>query len=159
MGFWSSHPMAGDGPLDAKDELDCLLFSEEEIDNNLYLDEDVYKERLLAHLEEAINLDYPDGQTFVLPFTIAELQICITDKRLSDVIKEMIGDGGNLLRGFPPVQAVSSDYKLMYNNFQTPLDHANYLRDLWDDLMEGNIPFSVLKERGSFLHTILSNFV
>lgn len=159
MGFWSAHPMAGDLALDAKDELDCLLFTEEEIDNDLYLDCEIYKSRLLGNLEEAIHLEYPYGQRFVLPFTIAELQLRITDKKTSYLIKDMIGDGGNQLRGYPPIQAVGKDYKVTYNNFQTPLDYANQLRDLWDDLMEGKVPFTVLKDQGNLFDYIVQNFI
>lgn len=157
MVFWSPHPMAGDLPLDAKDELDCLLFTEDEIDSDLHQNSKIYKERLLAHLIEAIGLDYPYGQSFVLPFTIAELQIRIEDKNISNMIKEMIGDGGNQLRGYPPIQAIGKDYKTTYNNFQTPLDYANQLRDLWDDLMEGKVSFSVLKDKGSLFDYVLHN--
>jgi len=144
MNFWSKHPLDGEMPLEAKEMLEELIFNEDELDDYLFVDEEIYRERLLERMNDAIQFSYPFNQSFVLPFLIARLEMRIEDVELANKVKSMIGDGGAAMRGHSCLQAVGKQYKQHYNNFASPLDYANQLRDMWDALMLGEAEFSQL---------------
>lgn len=165
MGYWSSHPMSGDAPLDFKDNLDYLLFSEEEIEQKVYFNLDVYKERLENRLKEAMKLDYTrkvtqytfpqseengpgnrylEDASFVLPFTVVECQLRILDPVISQTLKEMIKDGGARTRTYSIPEVGSPEYPTReneYNQLESPFDYAIQLYENWEGLMNGSLSF------------------
>jgi hypothetical protein len=138
MGYWGVHPMEGDSPLD-----DRFVIHEQIEDENEDFDElsnDVVVRRLrdrLPAIYEAVMTKVDEGSRFVLPFTIAENRIRIKDAKMSAQIKELIGDGGHAHRGYDPAAATGT--------FETPKDFADQLYQNWDQLMDGTLPFNVLK--------------
>lgn len=141
MGYWDTHPMAGDLPMDAEYALTDLLFSNEERDAALHHDSTFYKERLTQKAEEASHIDFFEGQNYVLPFKVAELGIRISDKALSEKIKSMIGDGGASDRGYPLADSSATNN---YNEFVSPYDYACALYDQWDKGMDGEVDLSTI---------------
>ncbi len=159
MGYWDVHPMAGDDPLDALGVIDFYLFSKEEYFLYNFNDPDnlaeflgIYRKRLLSQLHEAPHLEFPKEQTFVLPYIVCEFQIQIRDEVLSQRIKRMIRDGGASFRGY---RLLKSTKENSYNHFQSPYDYACQLRDLWGDLMSGEVRFDELAHQRSFFEVIL----
>jgi hypothetical protein len=150
MGFYSVHPMGGDLPQDIKDQL--LDFSEEEIRNEVFLDAKECKRRLENRLYELAENGLGD-YSYVLPFLVLEYKIQIEDKVLSEKIKNRIGDGGAKLRGYPVFPNTSEHYPKKendWNHLESPFDYAVKLSDLWDDLMNGTVPFSAAERNGAF---------
>jgi hypothetical protein len=145
MGYWSEHPMGGDSPLDDKEELMRQVYELTEAEESLFYSPDsparaeliekmknLFIEKLPQLIEFSENLDCP----WVLPYQIVEFEIKITDKNLSDQIKELIGDGGSEERYY------DKDEK------ESPLTHASYLYSIWDELMAGTKPFENLEDPG-----------
>jgi hypothetical protein len=85
--------------------------------------------------QQALPAMIADQHTFVIPFLVADQQIRITDPELSQKVKEMIGDGGAVKRGYG---------KELTGTFDSPADYAEELRNMWDDLMSGDAPFEGL---------------
>lgn len=139
MGYWDSHPMAGDSPMDALYGLTDLLFTEEEQDKDFHYNDELYKTRLTEKLREATGLTFYRDQQFILPFKVAELGIQIQDEILSHTIKKMIGDGGASDRGY---DSKPSNQENNYNDFQSPYDYARCLYDLWEAGMKGDFDLS-----------------
>lgn len=139
MGYWDSHPMAGDLPMDAEYDLDGLLFTTEEIKKELQYDQIEFERRFRLKLEEASEVKFYQKQNYVLPFKMVEYEIRTNDSVLSQKIKDMIGDGGAVCRNYPI--DVESNKENGYNNFESPYDYARHLYDIWDDLMSGKIDF------------------
>lgn len=179
MGYWSTHPMGGDTPLDYQAELEEIigLSGDEE--------KEEYKEKIMEKLQELadvtftrdafhydfskaeitqtkegmevknlVSTPYEENCGFVVPFTIAELGIQISDEVLSRKLKNMIGDGGAANREYDIPNKGSKEYPIKennWNNLETPFDYARQLYDLWDDLMKGNVSFDVLsQDKGLF---------
>jgi len=151
MGYWSEHPMGGDSPMDSQFVIMDVLFTGEEFDNEEIYTYDEIKKRLSEQIEKVLEVVKEDlDDEFVLPFTIAEFEVQIKDKTLSEEIKEMIYDGDNCERGYEydPVPTKENNY----TDFDRPICYANQLRDLWDELMENKSKFNELgKNKGLFV--------
>jgi hypothetical protein len=152
MGYWSKHPMGGDFPRDERLKIvekacgSCKIYDElfsSDIKNDTYHLDEVIKEGLTEKfIDKATRFRYSEGHKFVLPFVIAEYEIRIKDKKISDKVKAMIGDGGSSIRGYN------------INDPDSPGTHAKRLYDLWDDLMEGKVEFSEIYKDPGLLETI-----
>src|ERR1035437_42472 len=96
MGYWSEHPMAGDTPLDYRDE----LLSRYDINNTVYYEREVGELKYLIE-NDLISLikQSEEYDNFTLPFIIIEYKVKIPNKLIAR-IKKLIGDGRNNVRGY-----------------------------------------------------------
>lgn len=159
MGFFSVHPMGGELPQEIKDQI--LDFSAEEIINERFLDAEECKRRVENCLYELAENNL-DNYSYVLPFLVLEYKIQIKDKALSEKIKNRIGDGGAKLRGYPVFQSHCEHYPKKeneWNHLQSPFDYAVKLYDLWDELLKGTIPFSVVEKDEGLINFINKQFL
>lgn len=153
MGYWGSHPMAGDAPLDAVDLLKDLLFTPEEQafepdpndpDEPAWgpgWDGEELAKRLNERLPEVVawieaSASRPGDRftaddRFVLPFLMAEHGLRTADQALSARIKAMIGDGGARRRRY-----TDEDFA----RGKGPRVHAERLHASWDAFMAGSEP-------------------
>ena len=160
MGYWSTHPMAGDTPLDYRNNIDFGIYTEDEWyatceDPSLISREEIKNrwEKKLPKFIEIFEGEEKEG-SFVLPFEVVAYQIIIKDKNLSERVKNMIGDGGAKDRGYDcPV----SNKENNYNDFKSPNDYACQLRNNWDDLMDGKISFESLEREVSLIETMVKH--
>lgn len=137
MGYWNVHPLAGDIPNNKKLEIDVLLFSQKELVKCFDIDDELYRNRLIQHLEQVSNINL-NTFSFILPFLVAQYHIKVSNNILSQKLKRMIGDGGAVERGFVIPSKKSSAYPRKennWNNFLSPFDYAVQLRDYWNDIM------------------------
>lgn len=146
MGYWSTHPLGGDAPMDMTSYINEFIYKQEggklenDSDWRTYLDnvftnefnvtvtnflKDTQKLSLLTESVENGTLDDGDSK-FVLPFMICEKMIVIEDKNLSNKIKNLIGDGGSSSRGYTK------------DDEDSPLKFARLLHDNWEKLQEVN---------------------
>lgn len=161
MGYWGIHPMAGDTPSDVKYLVDELLFTENEQNQDLTYDQNLYKQRLTEKLNEATNLDYtregvkfhfsrventPEGvllhdyeetrfledSSFVLPFLVLEHEIQILDFQLSQKVKQMLRDGGAFARDYPIPKGEEKSYPCVENNWNDLQSPFDYARKAHD---------------------------
>jgi hypothetical protein len=143
MGYWSTHPMGGDGPLDDQDKLiDYITIKcfkpniKRKFDTMHYQHKDYeklnkkYITYITENLPELITYCEELENSFVLPYLIAEYKIQIKDKELSNAVKSLIYDGGGAERGYDE------------DDTDSPQAHAQHLRNCWDGLMAGTKAFT-----------------
>jgi len=179
MGYWSTHPMGGDTPLDYQAKLEGIIGLSGDEEKEEYKEEVTKKLQDLANVnftrdafhydfsnanitqtkegmevENLVSTPYKENCNFVVPFTLAELEIQVSDELLSRKFKQMIGDGGAANREYDLPELNSKEYPTKENNWndlQTPFDYARQLYDLWDELMKGTVSFEVLsQDKGLF---------
>lgn len=150
MGYWSTHPLAGDAPSDVRDRLLGPLDSEEGFHFQLPKEQvGAWISEHLPGLLAQIESEEAPEDFFVLPFIVAEHRVRIADAALSEKIREMIGDGGAKARGYEEASTASAENN--WNGFAEPGDYAAQLYALWPELMAGTVPFEAIgRERGLF---------
>lgn len=141
MGYWDTHPLAGDEPEDS------ILTLAQEFD----LD-DATDPRFRACIAEICSSVagvtrlmglLAKCQYFVLPFLLAHLHIRIADREAIGLLKELIGDGGAEFRGYSGNETDALR--------RTPLYYAEMLDHYWEGLMSGAVPFEQLAKRPGLL--------
>jgi len=171
--------MGGDTPLDYQAKLEGIIGLSGDEEKEEYKEEVTKKLQDLANVnftrdafhydfsnanitqtkegmevENLVSTPYKENCNFVVPFTLAELEIQVSDELLSRKFKQMIGDGGAANREYDLPELNSKEYPTKENNWndlQTPFDYARQLYDLWDELMKGTVSFEVLsQDKGLF---------
>ena len=145
MGYWSTHPLGGDQPLDAQ-----LYFYEElgiEALFRKYDDKECSKKEkekrkedflktlskaLETKLDKALEDEYVKDYAFIIPYTVAQHGLLIKNRNLAERLKNLIGDGGAYNRGY---EIKESNIENGYNEFQSPSDFASQLKDNWEDIV------------------------
>jgi hypothetical protein len=150
IGYWSQHPMAGDHPLDLQyDFLSAVigtkLYSSLTDENNYDKIKELFIREIQSGSVEKLLMERGDDFEFIPPFVIADYAIIIADKHLSGLLKDMISDGGADNRGYDE------------NESPSPQVYADDLREKWDGLMDGTIPFSTLERCTGLLETIVTS--
>lgn len=137
MGYWSSHPMSGDTPLDGVCVIDNFVFQKAKLEGmtsgKIHDDscddpdncdcecdfacdwkndsmEDFRKilDKYKYELIDIWNKIGYDDALFALPFTLLNFNIKVKEDKLSD-LKRFLGDGGADDRGYPCLSEVEMD--------------------------------------------------
>lgn len=117
MGYWSTHPMGGDSPLDVRCYIgdyiqnlmkqDGIIPEEENYFNNKdngyitkYLN--LYKTNLVNNFMDYIKEEEPyyKNYGFVVPFVLLEFEIRFDNEDEIKKLKELVADGGGYERGY-----------------------------------------------------------
>jgi hypothetical protein len=150
MGYWSTHPMGGDSPLDKQAEFwNIIDFDVYDVEDEGMSNEDIQKEiqkRVDKKLPELIEHFEECELGFVLPFTLVEWGVKIADKELSDQVKGLICDGGGGERGYDEDEEDS------------PQAYAKQLEQNWDKIMQGEIDVQDFLDKGLMYQLISKIF-
>lgn len=133
---------------------------------------DLERQRSIKYIKEKVEPFYPqiaenmyrsitEDCSFVLPFKVIEHEVKIEDKKLSKTIKDMIKDGGAYERGYDIPKETEENYPTEsnnWNNLESPFDYARKLHDLWEPIMDGEIPFKSMEEDIGLFGTIIEAY-
>jgi len=95
MGYWSTHPMGGDSPLDSEYTLKLHMYNNKEILEKLF-QEKKYKEFFNLLLNGLDNKD----MGFVIPYFLITIGLISSNPVFINEINELLGDGGLTERGY-----------------------------------------------------------
>lgn len=152
MGYWSTHPMGGDSPLDVLSYLEDYLLKLEgkELDEEYEFFGDLpYEERksmyekhkyeLLNGFTDYMNKNhkYYEGYEFVLIYRLIYHDIRFPNKYI-DKLVEMLGDGGATERGYE-LNEKDSPYmyiKKIVDNKELIFSEEKSIKDVPQDIVE-----------------------
>jgi disulfide oxidoreductase YuzD len=149
MGYWDTHPMCGDRPMDIRDEL-LGRFDDEENDM-FYFEVDNIKELIQSNIDELIGQAIEE-ENFTLPFIVVDNKIILNDEQIEKVFP-LICDGGGYHRGYE--QEIVSTLENNWNNFQCPQDYCDQLRYYFKEIAKGILTCDVLNQSKGLIDTIV----